>query len=46
VVGKVIAYRLHRLGWTQQEIAEVIGMKSHSTYNRDFYTIFRVWKMV
>ena len=31
---KVIAYRLHRLGWTQEEIAEQVGV------SRDVYRTF------
>jgi DNA modification methylase len=36
---KMIAYRLHRLGWTQQEVAEAIGI-SQPTYSEQFLSEF------
>jgi hypothetical protein len=30
-----MAYRLHRLGWTQEEIAKQVGI-ARNHYNRDF----------
>jgi hypothetical protein len=32
---KIIAYRLQRLGWTQEEIAEQVGI-AQNNYKRDF----------
>ena len=37
---KMTAYRLHRLGWTQQEQADKVGIKSQGTYSRDFLSQF------
>lgn len=37
---KMTAYRLHRLGWTQEEQAEAIGYKSKGSYQRDFCSHF------
>lgn len=36
---KSIAYRLHRLGWTQEEIAEQVGIR-RDHFNRDFLSQF------
>lgn len=35
----VTAYRLHRLGWTQQEIADSVGV-SQQNYAKDFLQLF------
>lgn len=37
---KMTAYRLHRLGWTQEEQAEAIGYKSQGSYHKDFLSQF------
>lgn len=37
---KMVAYRLHRLGWTQQEQSEAVGIKSRGSYSRDFLSHF------
>jgi len=37
---KMVAYRLHRLGWTQEEQANSIGYSSQGSYNRDYLSQF------